>query len=238
MPRLPRAGSLAVLYFPATLLLVAFGLLAGGTIINAGGLVTLTVRPVRTVSPQPNPVHSTASGTSTPTTPTRTATVSGHPTPPPKSPPTSPPTSPPASGRSPHQPQQPQPQQPKPQQPQQQPQQQPPGGQQGPTGRVMTPAALHGTPGLPSGLPSGLPGPRSAQGTTLQANSPAILTAWVGLCSQTIGLTTALIGLSVGLRRAAGPGRGEPQPAGSRPTRPVRGTGNPRTPKGRRPRRQ
>ncbi|MGO4428801.1 hypothetical protein AB4Z54_61240, partial [Streptomyces sp. MCAF7] len=62
MPRLPRAGSLAVIHIPATLLFVAVGLMAGGTVINAGGLVTLTVRPVRTVTPEPNPTWSTTPG--------------------------------------------------------------------------------------------------------------------------------------------------------------------------------
>ncbi|MER6145073.1 hypothetical protein ABT174_34445 [Streptomyces sparsogenes] len=223
MPRLPRVGSLAVLSFQATMLLVALGLLVGGTIINAGGLVTLTVRPVRTVTPQPHPSDSTASGTSTPTTPTPSPSGSTTPTSPPTSPSGSGPGTPPSQ---PPQPEQPQPEQPQPEQPQQQ-----PGGQRGAYGR---PAAVH----VAVGRPAGRPVPPAAAGGTLEANSPALVTAWVGLCGQTLGLLTALIGLYAGMRRAADSGSRETRPTGPRDTRPVRGTGTVRTPRSRRPRRR
>jgi hypothetical protein len=228
MPRLPRAGSLAVIRIPATMLLVAVGLMVGGTVINAGGLVTLAVRPVRTVTPEPNPTWSTTPGQA-PATPSPPVTDI-IPTSPPMSPPTGgPDTDSPGPQESPRRPEQPQPQQPQPDQPQQ-PQQQPQGGQPSPFWR---PAALHGAAALPEARQGTGQG-----GTTLEANVPAIATALVGLCTQVLALLTSLIGLYAGARRAAGSARGEPQPAGPRDTRPVRNTGTVRTPRGRRPRRR
>ncbi|MET8013835.1 hypothetical protein ABZU86_22275 [Streptomyces sp. NPDC005271] len=89
MSRLPRPGTLAVLHIQATVLLAALGLLVSGTLLTAGGLTTLTVKPVRTVTPDP-----TDSDSESPLSPT-------PPTTPPPTTPTQPPTSPPTSAPQP-----------------------------------------------------------------------------------------------------------------------------------------
>ncbi|MBL1101311.1 hypothetical protein [Streptomyces coffeae] len=89
MWRPPRPGTLAVLQIQATVLLTAVGLLFAGTLLSAGGLTVLTVKPVRTVTPKPGV---TDTGTTSPSPPTTSPPTS------PPSPPTSPPTSPVTSG--------------------------------------------------------------------------------------------------------------------------------------------
>ncbi|WP_431776076.1 hypothetical protein [Streptomyces cucumeris] len=97
MWRPPRPGTLAVLRIQATVLLAAIGLLFAGTLLSAGGLTVLTVKPVRTVTPEPDV---TDTGTTSPSPPT-TSPPTSPPSPPTTSPPTSPVTSGPVPGESP-----------------------------------------------------------------------------------------------------------------------------------------
>lgn len=75
-----------------------------------------------------------------------------------------------------------------------------------PTSPVTSPPTTPPTSSAPQSAPA-TPGPASGPlaqgGQEVVANSAALLTTWIGLISQVLGLLTAMIGLSVAGRRPA-----------------------------------